>query len=101
MFYFLNLYSYREYSRKKTNVFNSFNSFNSSQLRKQSFRKFLDVSYSSVCLYKVLHKLRVAEVSGACVVLVHGANLCHLFAVQGFFLRQARLSYAEAQPSIS
>jgi len=26
MFYFLNLYSYREYSRKKTNVFNSFNS---------------------------------------------------------------------------
>ena len=37
MFYFLNLYSYREYSRKKTNVFNSFNSlnsFNSSQLAK-------------------------------------------------------------------
>ena len=29
MFYFLNLYSYREYSRKKTNVFNSFNSLNS------------------------------------------------------------------------
>ena len=37
MFYFLNLYSYRENSRKKTNVFNSFNSlnsFNSSQLAK-------------------------------------------------------------------
>ena len=32
MFYFLNLYSYREYSRKKTNVFNSFNSFNSKKL---------------------------------------------------------------------
>ena len=30
MFYFLNLYSNREYSRKKTIVFNSFNSFNSS-----------------------------------------------------------------------
>jgi hypothetical protein len=29
MFYFLNLYSYREYSRKKTIVFNSFNSLNS------------------------------------------------------------------------
>ena len=38
MFYFLNLYSYREYSRKKTigfnffNFFNSFNSFNSKKL---------------------------------------------------------------------
>ena len=29
MFYFLNLYSNREYSRKKTIVFNSLNSFNS------------------------------------------------------------------------
>ena len=28
MFYFLNLYSYREYSRKKTNGFNFFNFFN-------------------------------------------------------------------------
>ena len=28
MFYFLNLYSYREYSREKTNGFNSFNFFN-------------------------------------------------------------------------
>ena len=35
MFYFLNLYSYREYSRKKTigfNFFNFFNSFNSKKL---------------------------------------------------------------------
>ena len=32
MFYFLNLYSYREYSRKKTIVFNSFNSLNSKKL---------------------------------------------------------------------
>ena len=29
MFYFLNLYSYRENSRKKAIVFNSFNSLNS------------------------------------------------------------------------
>jgi len=28
MFYFLNFYSYREYSRKKTIGFNSFNFFN-------------------------------------------------------------------------
>jgi len=36
MFYFLNLYSYREYSRKKTNVFNSFNSLNSFNSKKLS-----------------------------------------------------------------
>ena len=36
MFYFLNLYSYREYSRKKTNGFNSFNFFNSFNSKKLS-----------------------------------------------------------------
>ena len=36
MFYFLNLYSYREYSRKKTNGFNSFNSLNSFNSKKLS-----------------------------------------------------------------
>ena len=40
MFYFLNFYSYREYSRKKTNVFNSFNS------KKRS--EFIDVGASNV-----------------------------------------------------
>ena len=39
MFYFLNLYSYREYSRKKTNVFNSFNSLNSFNSKKLSEAK--------------------------------------------------------------
>ena len=36
MFYFFNLYSYREYSRKKTNVFNSFNSLDSFNSKKLS-----------------------------------------------------------------
>ena len=36
MFYFLNLYSYREYSRKKTIGFNSFNSLNSFNSKKLS-----------------------------------------------------------------
>ena len=35
-FYFLNLHSYREYSRKKTIVFNSFNSLNSFNSKKLS-----------------------------------------------------------------
>jgi hypothetical protein len=39
MFYFLNLYSYREYSRKKTIVFNSFNSLNSFNSKKLSEAK--------------------------------------------------------------
>ena len=46
MFYFLNLYSYREYSRKKTNVFNSFNSLNSFNSKKRS--EFIDVGASNV-----------------------------------------------------
>ena len=46
MFYFLNLYSYREYSRKKTNVFNSFNSLNSFNSKKRS--EFIDVGASTV-----------------------------------------------------
>ena len=39
-------------------------------------------SFLSVSLYQVLHELRVTEISGACIVLVHLGNLSHIIVTQ-------------------